>query len=61
MIRVFVSLFPCFILSEIDCPDYIRRTLHPDFLKFMEDTAANYQHPTAMMSVSKYLADAAPS
>jgi hypothetical protein len=59
MIRVFISLFKCFILSPEDFTPYMQQTLESKFLSFMIDTAQNYEHPVAQMSTSQYLEDEA--
>jgi hypothetical protein len=57
MIRVFISLFKHFILSPEDYTAYQQRTLTPNFLAFMMDTARNFEHSMAQTSVAQYLAD----
>jgi len=59
MIRVFISLFKYFILSEEDFSPYMQGTLKPKFLAFMMDTARHFEHSIATMSASQYIKDEA--
>jgi hypothetical protein len=56
-IRVFISLFKHFILSPHDYTPSQHKSLTPEFLAFMMDTAQNFEHSMAQTSVAQYLAD----
>ena len=52
-VRVFLSMFRHYLLSDTDFPDYLQRCLDPRFRAFVMDAAKNFEHVTAKMSISE--------